>query len=451
MISPAPGGSNLPECPGPERRVQRQPRSAALDGPYGMPFWRAYLANIAVMMAIALLYRYADFVTILGGTELHLGWIVGVGTVGSLLMRLLLGPAIDRYGPRLVWLSSLVVFSASCFGHLAITDYAGPGVYLLRIAFCSAIAGIMGSAMTFISGRAPVARMAEMIGMLGTSGFLGIVLGTQLGDRLLGTETIQRWQVDRMFVIAGALGLCALLFVWGATRHQPRPIRRRRPPMVWVLRRYFPGTVLLVGVAMGVALALPTTFLRTYAAELNIPRIGLFFAVYAPTAILTRLLTRRLPERLGLPPMILVGLGLLIGGQLLLIAVGSEWTFIVPGIVYGMGHAILVPAILAAGSTAFPKRYRGLSLTFMMATFDVGNLVGAPMAGAIVHFSGTIGLPSYPTLFVSVAAMLGLVAVVFWLTRQGVERGRRKTRLSSGERAAAEAGERGLVEVGAKG
>ena len=416
-----------------------------------MPFWRAYLANIAVMMAIALLYRYADFVTLLGGAELHLGWIVGVGTVGSLLMRLLLGPAIDRYGPRLVWVSSLVVFSVSCFGHLAITDYAGPGVYLLRIAFCSAIAGIMGSAMTFISGRAPVERTAEMVGMLGTSGFLGIVLGTQLGDLLLGTETIDRWQVDRMFLIAGSLGLCAILFVWRATRDQPAPVRRRRPPAVWVLRRYFPGTVLLVGVAMGVAIALPTVFLRTYAAELDIPRIGLFFGVYAPAAILTRLITRRLPERLGLAPMILVGLGLLMGGQLLLIAVGSEWTFIVPGIVYGMGHAILVPCTLAAGSTAFPSRHRGLGMTFMMATFDVGNLVGAPMAGAIVHFSGTVGLPSYPTLFVSVAAMLGLVAVVFWLTRRGVERRRRKRDGSSRERPASDAAEPGFVEVGADG
>ncbi len=448
MIFPAFRRSNVPTPVAADRGTRRRPAATGQQSPYGMPYWRAYLANIAVMVAIALLYRYADFVTILGGTELHLGWIVGVGTVGSLLMRLLLGPAIDRYGPRLVWLLSLVVFSASCFGHVAITDYAGPGVYLLRIAFCSAVAGIMGSAMTFISGQAPVARTAEMIGMLGTSGFLGIVLGTQLGDLLLGTETIDRWQVDRMFLIAGMLGLCAMLFVWGATRHQPRPARRRRPPTVWVLRRYFPGTVLLVGVAMGIAIALPTTFLRTYAAELNIPRIGLFFGVYAPAAILTRLLTRRLPERVGLAPMILVGLGLLIGGQLLLIAVGSEWTFIVPGIVYGMGHAILVPSTLAAGSTAFPARHRGLGMTFMMATFDVGNLIGAPMAGAIVHFSGAVGLPSYPTLFVSVAAILGLVAVVFWLTRRGVERGRRKTDGSSAKWAAPEAGERGLVVVG---
>lgn len=401
MICSSPRKSKSPgaEIPGPS--------------PYGLPFWKAYLSNMAVMVAIALLFRYADFVTVLGGTELQLGWIVGVGAVGSLLMRASLGTAIDHYGPRLVWVLSLIAFAASCFAHLAVTDCHGPAVYLLRIAFASAIAGIMGAAMTFISSRAPVERMAEMFGMLGTSGFVGIVLGTQLGDFLLGTETIQRWQVDRMFLVAGTLGFCAALFAWGATQHLTRPVRRRRPPSWWLVLRYQPGTVLLVGAAMGIGLALPTIFLRTYAAELSIPRIGLFFGVYAPTAILTRVLTRRLPERFGLRPMILIGLGTLTVGQVLLIFVSSEWTFIAPGIVYGAGHAILVPATLAAGSRAFPDRYRGLGTTLIMATFDVGNLVGAPMAGAILHFSGKAGLPRYPTMFLSMGVLLALAGLVY--------------------------------------
>jgi len=395
---------------------RRNHRDPGRRSPYGLPFWRAYLANTAVMVAITLLYRYADFVTLLGGTELHLGWIVGVGMVGSLLVRLLLGAAIDRWGAGLVWLGSLLLFSASCFGHLAVTGYAGPAVYLWRVAYCSAVAGIMGAAMTFIAGRAPVARMAEMIGMLGTSGFFGLVLGTQLGDLLLGTETIQRWQVDRMFLVAGTLGLCAVTFAWGATRHEPRPKRRRRPPVLWLLRRYFPGTVLLVGVATGIGIGLPTAFLRPYAAQLDIPRIGLFFGVYAPAAILTRVLTRRLPERLGLTPMILAGLGTLIVGQLALVLVGSEWTFVLPGVIYGAGHGLLVPSTIAAGSRAFPNRHRGLGTTLILAMFDLGNVVGAPLAGAIVHFSGAVGLPGYPTMFVTVGAVLGLVGVVYGLT-----------------------------------
>jgi MFS family permease len=380
------------------------------ESPYGKVFWRAYVANSMVMVAVALLFRYADFVAFLGGTELHLGWIVGVGMVGSLAMRFFLGVAIDHYGPRVVWLSSLVLFAVSCLAHLGILSYQGPAIYLLRVSSCCAIAGIFGASMTFVSGRAPTVRMAEMIGMLGTSGFVGMVLGTQLGDLLLGTESIERWQVDRMFVVAGLLGACALVFAGGATRGLWRRPEGKRPPLVWLLKRYHPGSVLLVGVAMGAGLGLPGSFLRTYAADLGISRIALFFTVYAPTAIVVRLGTRRLPERLGAGPMILAGLVVLAASQLLLVAVRSEWMLIVPGIGYGIAHAVLFPCTVAAGASAFPDRYRGLGTTLMLATFDLGLLIGAPAAGLIVHFAGAVGLPSYPTLYASMAVTFVLIA-----------------------------------------
>jgi len=390
-------------------------------GLYGVTFWRAYLANLLVMAAVALLFRYADFVTLLGGSEWHLGWIVGTGVMGSLAVRLVLGAGIDRYGPRRIWLASLGLLATSCFAHLLVQRHDGPTIYLLRVFYCSAAAGVFGSTMTFISATAPVRRMAEMIGMLGTSGFFGLVLGTQLGDLLCGTEVIQRTQVDSMFLAAGLLSLAAMAFARTATRGHPAPTGRRRPPLFWIVRRYNPGTVLLVGVAMGVGISLPATFLRTYAAELGIAKIGLFFAVYSPTAILTRVLTRRLPERIGLTPMILLGLAGLMAGQLLLLVVRSEWYFVFPGLGYGVAHAILFPTVIAAGSRTFPNRHRGLGTTLMLAMYDVGQLIGAPSAGAILHFSANWGLPSYPTLFVFTAAGLGTVGLIFALT------GRRQT------------------------
>ena len=66
-------------------------------------------------MAMALLFRYADFITLLGGSEWHLGWIVGIGMVGSLAMRLAMGSCIDHYRLR-AW-SGFRVDSSLC-GHV---------------------------------------------------------------------------------------------------------------------------------------------------------------------------------------------------------------------------------------------------------------------------------------------------------------------------------------------
>lgn len=397
------------------RQPSLGPSSGAESTAYGRPFWLAYVANLLIMVAISLLFRYADFVVLLGGTELQLGWIVGVGMVGSLAVRLALGTGIDHYGPGAVWLASAGLFAISCFAHLAITICHGPAVYLVRMAWCCSIAGIFGAAITFVSSRASASRMAEMIGMLGTSGFLGMVLGTQLGDLLLSGRTIGREQVDRMFLAAGLLGIGSGVFAWLATRGQRRPVPTQRPPLWQVLRSHFPVAVIVMGTAMGIGLSLPGTFLRPYAAELGISRIGAFFGVYAPTALVARVLTRRLPERLGTTPMILAGIAALAGSQLLFLLVDTQWKLIVPGIGYGVAHAILFPSVVAAGSSRFPPQHRGLATTLLLGTWDAGQLVGAPAVGAILHCSGWIGLPSYPTMFTSMACLLAAVGVFYTL------------------------------------
>ena len=111
---------------GPPRHSHRaRPRAAVETIPpephftYGRAFWLSYAANLLILAAVGLLFRYADFITLLGGTEFHLGWIVGIGMVGSFFMRMALGSWIDRYGTRLLWLvrSALRSHLLRPFGH----------------------------------------------------------------------------------------------------------------------------------------------------------------------------------------------------------------------------------------------------------------------------------------------------------------------------------------------
>ena len=172
---------------------------------------------------MGLLFRYADFITLLGGTEFHLGWIVGVGMVGSFFMRMALGSWIDRYGTRPLWLGSLLLFAVTCFAHLAIASHTGVAIYLLRISYCCAVAGINGASMTFISKQGPTERLAELVGMLGTAGFMGTVIGALLGDVLLGSVAVDQAGVWQMFIVAGLMGLLAMPFAWAATWGERRP------------------------------------------------------------------------------------------------------------------------------------------------------------------------------------------------------------------------------------
>jgi MFS family permease len=246
-----------------------------------------------------------------------------------------------------------------------------------------------------------------------------MMVGTHLGDALAGSEPVERWVVDRMFIAAGLLGVAAMPFAWLSTRKSAAPAPHPRVSTTAILRAYQPGFVLAVGVVAGGAMSLPQTFLRTYAADLDIPRIGVFFTVVALTAVAARVLNRRLPDRFGLATMVFVGLGLMALAQVLFLVVRSEWQLALPGLPYGIGQAVLYPMVAALGTATFPTRYRGLGITLVLASFDLGQLVAAPMAGAILHACDAVGVAGYPTLFVATAAVLVAVGLAYaWTLRR---------------------------------
>jgi MFS family permease len=392
----------------------QDPALAGRGGAYGPVFWAAYVANALTMIAITLLVRYADFVTHLGGAEGQLGLIVGVGMIGSLCMRVAQGVGIDRYGPRLIWRWSMFFFIVSLVAHLWISSATSFAIFAVRILMQTSIAGIFGASITYISRRVPPERMAEIVGTLGTSGFVGFLVGPQLGDWICRGSVIQREQLNWLFLTAAGLAAAGLVAVWWATRGETIKSNRRQPHVVRLVRRYNPGFLLLVAVVVGGGITIPQTFLRTFAAERDISQIGLFFVVYACTAFVARMMARGLYSKYGNRPWIVVGMTLLAISMGLYLVVDQVWQLAIPAISAGAGHALLFPAIMAAGSTRFPERYRGLGTTLMLSMYDIGNLIGAPVVGGTLLLARLAGLPAYNVMFTGVAGLIGVMAAAYW-------------------------------------
>lgn len=392
---------------------------------FGKPFWFSYVGNTLMMTAVSLLFVYADFIRLLGGTEQQLGRIVGTGMVGSILMRFAQGVGIDRIGARQVWLWSTGGYVACCLLHLTVEHVDQPGIYLLRIAYQSCLAGFFGASIAYVSGRAPIARLAEVVGTLGTSGFVGIVLGTSLGQLIVGDGRPTRGHIDLLFFTSAGLAAAAFGCAVVATRGVLRPMRRRRVPHpLWILRRYNPGLILLMSVATGLGLGLPQTFLRPFLVDREIhDGMIVFFGLYPPVAFVTRLSMRRVPDRFGIRPMIALGIVALVAGMMLFLPVRNAWLLIPPAIFLGVAHASLFPSVVAGASGAFPGRYRGLGTTLVLAMFDIGTFVGSPLAGEIVTRAQQAGLPPYTTMFATIAGLLAACgAIYFTCSRKVPER-----------------------------
>lgn len=383
---------------------------------FGPPFWFSYTANTLMMVAVSTLFVYADFVRSLGGTDQQLGRIVGIGMIGSIIMRFVQGVGIDKIGARHIWLWSTAGFIVCCLLHLTVTRIDGPGIYLLRIGYQSCLAGFFGASIAYISGRAPIARLAEVIGTLGTSGFVGMMLGTALGQFLIGDGPPSREPIQRLFYSSALMASLAFCCAFMATRGQVRKTgTQRHPPLWWLIRRYNPGLILLMSVATGMGLNLPTVFLRPYMLDLGVPDgVAFFFNVYPPIAFITRLTLRRVPDKFGIRPMIAVGFGAAIIGTMLFLVSTSLWLLLLPALFLGVAHASLFPAVVAGASGAFPGRYRGIGTTLVLAMFDVGVLLGSPLAGELLGFADRHGWPKYPTMFTAISALLTLCGIVYF-------------------------------------
>jgi MFS family permease len=378
---------------------------------YSSAFWLAYAANVAAVTANALTYRFAELVDFLGGREQVAGTIIGVATAAALISRVFLGQAIDRYGVRRLWVASSLVFVAGG-ALLTIADGLSWPLYVARSLFAIGLAGMFTCSTVHIQSLVPAHRRTEVIGSLGSSGFVGMIIGALLGDAIFHGMTGQT-RFTALFGVSTVLGACYAGLVLYLTRRE-RHVRPAETPAVHrLLLRYWPGNVMLVAFVMGLMLAVTTVFLTRFATHKGLSGLGPFFVGYAGSAFTFRLVARQWSRTVGRHRMILLGLAGHATAMLLLPFVTSEWLFCVPAVFGGFGHALLFPAVVSLGSEAFPREYRGTGTTIVMGFFDVGTFVSAPILGGIIDLFGGHG---FTPMFLFAAAVAAIVAFVYLLT-----------------------------------
>lgn len=373
---------------------------------YNRTFWLAYSANLLLVTANALTFRFAEFVKHLGGTESLTGQIVGAGLIGSLLARLFLGQAIDGLGVRRVWMVSSVVFTAGCALMTAIASLGWP-IYLARILFTIGIAAMFACSLYHIQSHAPVHRRTEVIGSLGSSGFVGMIAGTQFGDLMFNHIRDGRTLYVVLFGATALLGAGYLGIVAYLTRHD-RPTRTSLgPPVHRLVFRYWPGPVVLIALMMGLGFSVTTVFLTRYATELNLGGIRAFFTGYALSAFVFRWLTRTWSLTVSRHRLIVLGMLGHVAGHVWLVHVTTEWGLVPPSVLCGFGHALLFPCVVSLGAEAFPEAYRGTGNTVTLGFVDLGIMLSSPLLGAVIDAAG------FPAMFYSSAAAMTGVMLLY--------------------------------------
>ena len=385
------------------------------DRIYDQTFWLMYLANCALVTANVMTFRFAELVHHLNGTEQVAGTIVGVGVFAALAVRLFLGQAIDRYGARLIWIAGAVAFvtGSACF--IGLESLSWP-IYFARALFAIGLAVIFTCSTVKILHHVPAHRRTEALGNLGSSGFVGFILGSQAADWVfLSTadpDECFRW----LFGGATILGMVNLLTVAYLSRNDTHIRPAETPSAIRLVWRHWPGIVALVGLTMGLAFTTTSVFLTRFATHHDLRGIGTFFTVYAVSAFIFRIVAGRWCHTIGRHRMILAGLAGHAVGMLLLPSARSELGFLLPAIFSGFGHAQLFPAVVSLGTERFPKEYHGTGATLVLGLFEFGGIIFAPLMGSIIDAFGGVG---FAQMYYSSAAFVLTVGVIYWAVAPG--------------------------------
>ena len=408
-----------PSGAAPEPATAPHTSVAAEKSIYGSYFWAMYAANFVIVAANATTFKFAEFVAFLGGNETQTGDTVTAGLIGAVLIRYLFAHELDRFGYRTVWMVGGV---SALLGVVLMATSGGIGAQLLlaRLCFSTGLAIVFACSNAHIQTRVPDNRRTEMIAMIGSSGFLGLMTGVKLADMIfLATENSPlRYHV--LFGTSAALALTHVFIATFVTRAEKKPERQRTVRMGLVLlTKYWPGACLLPGVMMGAGFACTSTFLSRFATERGFAEFTPFFFGYAITAFGTRMISRTWPARFGRRLLILAGcVSQAIGFGLFVVLseaglMTQQWMLALPAIGVGFGHAVLFPSVVSIGAGRFPARYRGTGTLLTMGIFDIGFLISAPLQGRLADAFGFL------TVFLSVAAGFVIAGVLYGILSHG--------------------------------
>jgi len=385
---------------------------AEMSGLYGRTFWLAYLANSILVMGNALTFRFAELVHFLGGSASIAGDIVAFGTAVAVILRLSISHVLDDYGTRRMWPICTLMYIAGSVLFLSASELSWI-LYLARAAFFVGLTGMFACSMTHIQNHVPAERRTEIIGNLGSSGFLGMILGSELGDWILVAVPDPRAKFLVLFGGSALIGVLYLGIVVALTRDQVHEPRARTPAAYRLLLRFWPGAVVVAAMVMGLGVTATQTFLTRFATERGIQEIGTFFTGYAISAFAFRLLVQNWSRTIGRHWMLVRGLLGHAAGHAMLAFVTEWWQFLPAAVLCGFGHALLFPAVVSLGAGAFPRECRGTGTAIILGFTDFGSLIFAPLLGRIIDHSGFRAM--YLTssgLALSVAAGYMLVAAV---------------------------------------
>jgi MFS family permease len=369
------------------------------------PFVRATATNFVFFLGLNGFVLLPLYIQQLGGNEIEIGLVMGLYSGVGIVVQPLIGPWVDVIGRRpfmlvgtgLTVAASLLAAAPGSVGLLAVVRVLqGIGFSVFFVACFSYVVDVI-----------PPAERGWALGIYGVSGFVSTAVAPLFGEWIIRTVGFRP-----LFVLSALLGLGTVALVW-PIREAPRgtggPLRLApgavRAALEDVLHRHMFVTMFF-GLGSGTIFA----FLPTFAEDLGVTTLSLFYTAYSMSAIAVRVAGGRLIDTHGRRAVIVPSMfvQVLATGVLALLGALVTRTSVTPvlpalfvvGLLSGGAHGFLYPGLAALVTDTTPGDRRAAVVGIFSAMFLTGQTAGAFTFGWIANSAG------YGSMWAALTALL---------------------------------------------
>lgn len=344
------------------------------------------------------------YVRDLGGSPVDVGLVVGVFSFGVLVVRPVVGRLLDTRGRRMMLILGAALAAVMAPLYLWLTAVAL--LVAVRIIHGVGLSAFTGGWVTLVTDLSPPERRTEFMGYLSAATTLAFAVGAPVG-----IEIANRFGYPALFwtVAATAVASAAL----AAALREPERVSELSQPGHYraaIARRQVvvpTATLLLATMTVGAVFA----FLPILLEQRRPGDFSLFFVVHAITSVVVRVVMARVARTVGDRPMVWGGLVLHGLGIASLPLIQGRASMLGAAVLFGIGFAILWPALYGLVANDVSERARGMVLSFLLAAFDLGMGLGGLVSGPIVARAGIPALMNGMAVVPFVAVALFLVGL----------------------------------------
>ena len=367
------------------------------------PFVFITLAHLLQGLGYSSMLLLPLFLNHLEASRSEIGLIMASAGVGGLLLRPVVGWALDRVGRKPVIFAGTACTAAG-MGLIGLVDAIGPLIYGIRFLIGIGVGAMFASYFALASDVVPEDRRTEGIALFGISGLLPLMVNPFAASMGVGGAEVGTFIPSVALVMLSSLVFLAFV----PERRAPRTAQGSENGGFWravsapQLRSVWTATI-----AFASLVSIFFVFATVTAESFGLARPSEIWFGYALAAASVRLFGAKLPDKLGTHNMVTPAIGLYILACVVIAGAENESAFHVAAVLAGMSHGYTFPVLVSQVVSRVPEENRGSSLAFYTGLWDVCGLCIAPLAGSYADALGD------DILFVT-AAILGTVLLCLW-------------------------------------